>query len=199
MRQSIFTFIAFLVSLPALFSCGENYDNNLKKMSAIFKKNLEDTSFKYNQTLKIYESKIIGYDTIDDSYFMKEIRSDIMDFISREESHKSEFLEVASSFGKKMDKKEVSTIKKYGSEIKGLKAIVDSMDGGKYKKSGERFYLYKEYLKATAIYPDGKKENYMDTLRVAFSKDFKEINNLENLPPEIILPYKRALSIYLSK
>jgi hypothetical protein len=168
-------------------------------MSSTFKKQLEDSIFKNNATLKIYESNVIGYDTIDDSFFMKEIRALVIERISSEKSDLADFREVASPFGESMDRSEINTIKGYKRNIRALNAILDSIGGGKYKKSGEPFYLYKEYLKATIIYSNGKKENIMDTLRVAFNKNLEEINSLAKCPPGIVQLYKRAISIDYTK
>ena len=199
MRKNITTLTILLVLLPTLFSCGNSYNRNLRIMSSTFKKQLEDSIFKNNATLKIYESNAIGYDTIDDSFFMKEIRALVIERISSEKSDLAEFSEVASPFGESMDRSEINTIKGYKRNIRALNAILDSIGGGKYKKSGEPFYLYKEYLKATIIYSNGKKENIMDTIRVAFNKNLEEINSLAKCPPEITQLYKRAISIDYTK
>ena len=199
MKNNIIVFMAVLVLLPTLFSCDNSYNRNLRIMSSTFKKQLEDSAFKSNATLKIYESNVIGYDTIDDSYFMKEIRALVIEQISSEKSGLAEFSEVASPFGESMDRSEINTIKGYKRNIRALNAILDSIGGGKYKKWGEPFYLYKEYLKATIIYSNGRKENIMDTLRVAFNKNLEEINSLAKCPPGIVQLYKRAISIDYTK
>lgn len=196
MRKYIFTFITLLTLLSALFSCGDSYDSNLKTMSDTFKRQLEDSLFKANATLKIYKSNVIGYDTIDDSYFMKDIRETIVGFISSEESFLSEFKEMSSPFGERMNKDEANNIRGYEKRIRDLKAIVDSIDWGKYKKSGKHFYLYKEYLKASVISSNGKKENIIDTLHIAFNQNLERLNNVDKYPHEITRVYNRALSIF---
>ncbi len=195
MRKNIFTFITLLTLAATLFSCGDSYNSNLKVMSSTFRNNLEDTIFKANGTLKIYKSNIIGYDTINDSYFMNGIREIVLNCISSEKSYLADFSEVASPFGESMDRSEINTIRGYKKTIKDLEAILDSIDGRKYKKSKEHYYLYKEYIKATITSSNGKKENTMDTMHVVFNKNLEELTCMDKCSPEIRQLYKRVMFV----
>lgn len=195
MKKNIFAFITLLTLATTLFSCEDSYNSNLKVMRDTFRKQLEDSLFKANATIKIYESNVIGYDTIDDLYFMNGIRDIVLNRISYEKLYLADFSEVASPFGESMDKSEINTIRDYKKNIKDLEAILDSIDGQKYRKSKEHYYLYKEYIKATITSSDGKNENTMDTISVAFNKNLEEIICLDKCSPEIRQLFKRVTFI----
>jgi hypothetical protein len=90
-----------------------SYNKNLETMESRFHHELEDSLFKNNIKQKLYNLKVIGYDTIDESYFMNQIIPDIDDCIDSEKSGINEWEEMVQPFPwDKPDTEAISEIKK---------------------------------------------------------------------------------------
>jgi hypothetical protein len=164
-------------------------------MEGRFHHELEDSLFKNNVKQKLYKLKVIGYDTIDESYFMNQMIPDIDDCIDSKKSMISDCEDMVQPFPwDKPDTEEISEIKKYRREIRSLEKMKKYIEDKKYKVSPKKYYLYKEFRKATYIDQKGKSNNYLDTLKIVFKQDLQLLKNEKDYPPEYIRLYNELLS-----
>jgi len=175
----------------------DTYANNLKTMTARFHHELNDSLFKQNIRAKIYELKVIGYDTIDESYFMQQLVQELDKLEESANSSIDDCKDLVQPFPwEKPDAEEIAEIKKLRKEIRFYEKMRDYILNKKYKPSNNRYYLYKEFRKATYIDNNGKQNNYLDTLKIVFKSDLQMLKEDKDYPLEFrrlsykILNYK---------
>jgi hypothetical protein len=126
---------------------------------------------------------------------MNQIIPDIDDCIDSEKSGINEWEEMVQPFPwDKPDTEAISEIKKCRKKIRSLEKMKKYIEEKKYKASSKKYYLYKEFRKATYIDQKGKSNNYLDTLKIVFKQDIQLLKNEKDYPPEYIQLYNKLLS-----
>jgi len=161
-------------------------------MKSKSEKKLDDCIFKSNSKIKIYDSKVIGYDTISDYFFYKEMYDNYIlskQYYELQIDENKGNIEDLTSLGY-MDNAAKNLIAGYNKKIQsGLEQVnlantfIESYKAHKLPSSRSKYYLFKEYIKASIFDLNGKQTNMMDTIRNVFDDN---LNLVDSIPREIL-------------
>ena len=175
-----------LLIIPIFSGC-QSKSAKLSEMQAKADKNYEDAIFKLGSSLKIYDRKPIGFDEVNESWFYDNIiKSDLLALKESTEESISSWDELAHPLGLgDTDQEALAEVKKEKAKLSEISILLKKAETEKNKCSGNKYYIYKEYLKATVTPEEGKPHNVMDTIKMAFDSDLNPIINKKELPKKI--------------
>jgi|WetSurMetagenome_2_1015567.scaffolds.fasta_scaffold08895_1 hypothetical protein len=190
---------ALLVLFLLLVSCN-GHEGNLKTMETKCNQEFDDSIFKANLKIRLYERRAVGYDTINDSYFYNKIKDYISnhlissqyDLISTYKESK-DYFETSLSFSGGRDKDDIKELNRVNKELhtailnlKKYNKLYDFLDKRKYEISNNRYYLYKEYIKATITDNRGKSINKMGITMHLFNSKLNMFEDNDSIPRYIM-------------
>jgi hypothetical protein len=186
--------------LPLLFVSCNGYESNLKTMETKYNQVFDDSIFKANLKIRLYERRSVGYDTVNDSYFYNKIKDYISnhsissqyDLISTYKESK-DYFETSLSFSGGRDDEDIKELNRVNKELhvailnlKKYNKLYNLLDKRKYEISNNRYYLYKEYIKATITDNKGKSTNRMGVITQIFDYKLNIFENNDSIPQYIM-------------
>lgn len=183
----------FVVFIALIYSCKSEDEKASGIMISQIKKHIEDSAFKDNVELEIYEFDFLGYDTIDNTFPLKVDRifydrkikafeSEIEELKAEMEEHGKKMVD-AAVFGTnnplsklhegRMHGKIASATKLYDSIYHYLELDSIAEVEIEANENPAEWYFARVFFKATAIEKNGASENIMDTIRYVFDENKK--------------------------
>jgi hypothetical protein len=187
--------ITIVLLILSLTSCVDKREQNLKKMELEFRQKLNDFAFKENATIKILQLKVLGYDTVSESildsvtlhFYNQQFEKykEKADLAIQSAKLQSQLWRLSASIGSNVStdiaKEELDD------DIKKAKQYQDSMinyaklDSILNAKLNTHTYnkIYKTKIFLKAVFKENdKEENFIDTINMFYSRDFKMMNSL---------------------
>lgn len=185
-----------MLCLLFVYSCREEKKANIAIMESAIQKQMKDNSFRDNVDLKIFELKVIDYDTIN-SYDMDTFRfihyvntlSNYNDICTAIKKTLVAKYNIASLEKQMYENKTINDI--HQSDLKDklneLNQMLDSADRynklseklgstlGKERQAFDLYFRAKVFIKATST-KEGQSTNYMDTSAVYFNEKAELFN-----------------------
>jgi hypothetical protein len=176
-----------LFLLCTLFLGCQSRSSKLSEMQAKWDKSYEDSLFKGGTSLKIYDRRAIDFDEVNGSWFYDNlIKSELLSLKEFTEESINRWKELAQPFGSGIaDEGAFAEVKKERLKLKEIDRLLKKADAEKIRYTGGKFYIYREYLKATITPENGKPHNVMDTIKAVFNDNLDPVLLKSELPKNI--------------